>query len=260
MHKYTFTAAARTSTRLAAILALTGLSAWSQPARASEGASAACINSLYADGHMVVHFDAPQLADHIALTTLHAPAGTVMRVSDGAHSALMTADQTAEDHSDITLRSPLRGTDFTISIDNASTSDDAVCITAVHFAQGELALAPHTDAAIGALDADAATLVGNWTSSVTNMTAGTLRIAADGSWQLRTSQSVREGSWQYSDGQLQMRLGTAGAFASMHLVTQVVAARQDDGMGASESGHTVLMLSGALIAELGGTYTNAQAR
>lgn len=256
MHKYTFHAAARIHTVFAAVIAVVGLGASDAHAAASDVPT--CINSHFADGHVVLHFDAPQHADHITLTTFNAPAKTIVRVSDGQHSVAIAASNSTTDYSDTFLRAPLQGTDFVVSVDNVSVSDEAVCITQVRLSQGLNQLEPSAQQSAADVDAEqAAELVGSWSSTVSNIAQTTLHIAADGSWQLQTSQGVRQGSWQWSDGQLQMRLGTSGAFVPMHIITQVVAHSPSDAMDAAAAKHTVLMLSDALIPELGGTFSNA---
>lgn len=259
MHHVTPTIAARyTTLSAAAFMAVMGAAV--HPARAAHSAEASCLNSRFADGHMVLHFDAPKAADHIVVATSNAPAHTLVRISDGTHSVALIPSSGQDARTEASLRAPLQGSDFTVTIDSAALSDDAVCITGVQLAAGHIQLAPSVESQPSAADDESADFVGTWHSSVSNTQASTLHIAADGSWQLETSQGVQQGSWQYRGGQLLMRLGAGNSFVPMHLLTQRVPQNAaDNSLEAVHAKHTVLMLSAALIPELGGTFSDIAA-
>lgn len=224
-------------------------------AQAADVASQSCLNSRFADGHIVLHFDSAQSPDGVAIRARNAPAGTVVRISDGAHSVALKLDASAVEGADAHLRAPMYGTDFVISVDSAQMGDDAVCLTDVALSRGERRLAPQMPAVDAG--ADSAMVVGTWTTTVCNPTHATLRMLADGTWQLRTQAGVRVGSWQYSDGQLQMRQGLTGSYTNMHVISQVVPEDGSESGHAAAASHTILMFNAAMVPGLSGAYTNA---
>lgn len=255
MHTSTLTARLLHSCLVLTALVASMLSSGYASATAAPATS--CLNNYFADGHMVLHFDTEQQADHIVLETLNAPSGTVVRISDGTRSIDMVLGEADENRTDVLLRNPLSGTDFTLSTASAAMGDEAVCITAVTLTLGQAHVVADAKSPSLLLDsAPVPTLVGTWHTTVCSSVQRSLAFLADGTWHLQTTDIERQGSWQMRDGQLQMRLGQAGVFVDMHMLAQNVghdAATSDDGV----AHHTVLMLRGALAAELDATFTDA---
>lgn len=101
-----------------------------------------CLSSVYADGHMVLHVRAPQAVDHVVSSLAGAPAGTVMRISDGVRGANRALLAGAPDVAETQLCTALQGADFVVFIARPSLGDDAVCVTDVLLTDGACRLSP----------------------------------------------------------------------------------------------------------------------